>query len=352
VLKMSEPLPFNCTHGSVVTERHPGTGKRWLWQPDAGALAFDSSLRFTSTLRARVATMTVAPDGDGLIFISDGVIPSEPHVPNSVVRWRHDAAEKRWGQVMDGQALAFPVVRADLGLSMAVFDQRVSTPYEAQLAVFRFDVETGTPLSRTDLFTITREQSDTFVIPPVAFSPDGSVLYVPRLTTDGRSTLRACSTLTTDNTDKQWCAGLGLKWESPPVQGTFQLVMPYASGSRVAAVAQKHAYFFDTSASSSTQLLNAGGKAVVPGGALLFQGVQPGRAGDYFLLSGPQQGVANLPVEVIALDAAERGEVFRYSQPAGSVSVAIDDGGVPWMRLGSRLVRPLPLSEYRAVRSR
>ena len=45
------------------------------------------------------------------------------------------------------------------------------------------------------------------------------------------------------------------------------------------------------------------------------------------------------PVEIIATDAAEKGELFRYRVPGGSLYGALDDSGALWLRVGSRLVK-------------
>jgi hypothetical protein len=55
-------------------------------------------------------------------------------------------------------------------------------------------------------------------------------------------------------------------------------------------------------------------------------------------------------VEIVSTDLAERGELFRYQIPGSSLAGSTDDSGTLWLRVGRKLVRPLPPDQYRQVR--
>jgi hypothetical protein len=56
-----------------------------------------------------------------------------------------------------------------------------------------------------------------------------------------------------------------------------------------------------------------------------------------------------MPQEIVAVDTAEQGELFRY-EVSSSLSCSVDDSGQLWMRLGNNLVQTLPLFQYRAIK--
>jgi len=47
------------------------------------------------------------------------------------------------------------------------------------------------------------------------------------------------------------------------------------------------------------------------------------------------------------VDDPALGPVFRYSVNSGSLGLAVDEDGIAWMRLGTRLAKALPLPDYR-----
>jgi hypothetical protein len=129
--------------------------------------------------------------------------------------------------------------------------------------------------------------------------------------------------------------------------------VPYAAGTRLAAIAAQQAWFLDTTNGAIT---NKGGASLAAEGGLVVLQVQSGappNAQAFYLLNGapPQAGLpAPQPLEIVATDDPTKGELYRYQVSAGSLSVAIDESGTLWMRVGGSLVRPLTLNEYRQVR--
>jgi hypothetical protein len=143
-------------------------------------------------------------------------------------------------------------------------------------------------------------------------------------------------------------------WATPPtLNAAIGALVPYAAGTRVAAIGAQHAWFIDT---STGQVTNKGGASLSPEGGLVVLQVQSGappNAQAFYLLSGPppQVGLPSpQPLEIVATDDPTKGELYRYQINAGSISVAYDDAGTLWMRAGGSLVRPLTLNEYRQVR--
>jgi hypothetical protein len=130
-------------------------------------------------------------------------------------------------------------------------------------------------------------------------------------------------------------------------------MVPYAAGTKLAAIAAQKVWFLDASTGS---VLNKGGEPLLPEGGLVVLQVQSGAppfAQAFYFLTGPAPQ-ANLPapqpLEIVATDDPAKGELYRYQVAAGSLSVAMDDSGTLWMRVGGDLVRPLTPAEYRQVR--
>ena len=85
-----------------------------------------------------------------------------------------------------------------------------------------------------------------------------------------------------------------------------------------------------------------------PEGALYTTGVQPGQGRDFYFLNG-SGAAGSLPVELVAVDAPENGELLRFSTNGSSLMAGVDESGQLWLRVGPNLVRPLPLIEYAEV---
>lgn len=332
VLDTSLPLPFQCTWSSVFTERHATSGKRWLWDAAGGAVAFDDQLGLHGRFLGAMTALSVEPGGDAIV-VRDTPRPM-------VSRHRHAQTQELWSESATGLVIGEPVVHASLGVMTPVMDSELTGLSDRTIAIVRFDLATGERVGHRLMLTGSQDtvpfsDAERF---PVKLRADGSQLYLPRLIADGTATIRACAT------DLESCRDAALAWESPPLGDWPAALIPFASGSRLAVVGSGHANFLNAAGGG---IANPG--VIKPQGAQYFSAALPGKGTDFYLMSSPLSQPGALPSELIAVDQAELGELFRYQVPAGSLTVAVDAQGLPWLRLNSALVKPLRLSEYRAV---
>jgi hypothetical protein len=334
VVDESLSMPFRCTHGTVFTEPHPVTGKRWLWDREGGAAAMDSNLVFSGQYLGSIDGFMVEPgSGDGLVM---------PRLNGTRVRRiRHNAPNTAvWAQdvFIDANLYGTPAVSA-LGLVLPLEGSDLVDDTDNTLSVSRIDLNTGAIVSST---LVLNEAAD--AIPysdhegfTMTVKEDGSRVYMPRLGSDGRATIRACSTEVADCSQAP-----GLLWESTPHEDWPTFIQPYANGSRILVASASWAMVLDGDTGQRI------GNAFFPTGALGFSGVVLGRGEAFYLLTSPQSdGTSPLATGVVAVDDPALGPVFRYSVNAGTFGLSVDEDGVAWMRLGARLAKALPLSDYR-----
>lgn len=340
----SVAMPFICTQSTVITPKHPTTGKRWIWTPDAGAMAFDSSLNVTARINAPIDLLVVGPDGDAVVYDagSGGSIVG-------VARVSHVNGSVKWNYSARGFVINAPAVRSSDVLVATVTANGAPTN-RANIMVSRLDYTSGTELSALVIQEIASSNPFPTEAPPSAFSPDGNLMFMAFAAQGNYTQVLACVT------NGAGCTGTTQRWQSPPLlPGAVVALVPYAAGSRVAAIAAQKVWLLDASNGGVT---NKGGvnDPLSPEGGLVVLQVQPGAPPypqSFYILSGPPQQPnlpAPQPLEIIATDDPFKGELYRYQINAGSLSVAIDDSGTLWMRAGGSLVRPLTLGEYRQVR--
>jgi hypothetical protein len=345
-------MPFLCTTNTVITPKNASSGKRWVWTPDAGAIAVDSSLTITGRVTLPLDLLEVGPDGDAIIYDAGAGGSAK-----QVYRARHDTGANRWPRVYNpiGLLINSPVARGSDIVFASVTSDGASAG-RANIVVARVDyglqdVNTGgIELGNTIMTEIASDTPLATEAPPSIFSPDGNVLYMAFGGLGGVTEVRACVT------SASGCQGTAQRWANPPIlTGAVVALVPYAAGTRVAAIAPQKVWFLDASNGNVT---NKGGigSPMISSGALVVLQVQSGAAGNplaFYLLNGPAPQT-NLPppqpLEIVATDDPAKGELYRYSIGSGSMAVAIDDAGTLWMRAGPNLVRPLTLAEYRQVR--
>jgi hypothetical protein len=206
----------------------------------------------------------------------------------------------------------------------------------------RLNASTGVPVGTTTLWTFPYSQ-----LPGQAYaglSTDGNTAYLPELsaTTSGSFTLEARSV-----------SAATLDWQTA-LNGVPEAFLPSGDKSYVAAITNLGAYFLGASNGASVGLGQTGSlPALAPGLSASGQqlgvmSVQPGRSSDFYLLDGTGAG---LPVEVVATDNPDAGELFRFTVSASTgVNLAFDDSGQLWLRLGNDLLQALPLATYRQLR--
>lgn len=338
VVKESDPLPFTCTHETVFTDRNPVSGKRWVFDPAGGAVAITDDLRFRGRYSTQINQLLVAPNGDAIIVVDTGLhffVARQSHEPSSTPAWKEDAIATLIGRpAVTPGGVFVPVKNYDVA--------DADTEAGHHISVMRLDLATGGIAGHHLVLT---DATDTvpFTAWPdfnVTVSDDGAQVYVPRLVDDDHAALRACPVVANGCTSSSM-------WETTVFEQWPLVILPYANGSRLAAVSQRRAAFFNANAQGAVF-----GQQLFPqGAAQFFTQAVPSKSEAFFLMSASlnAQGAFNLPAEIIAIDSAQQGELFRYQAPAGSVAMSYDDSGHPWMRVGPTLVKPFPLADYRAA---
>lgn len=334
VVDESLAMPFTCTHGTVFTDPHPVTGKRWLWDREGGAVAMDPDLVFSGQYLGSIDGFMVEPgSGDGLVMPrlnGTRVRRIRHNTPNTAV-WEQDV-------FIDANLFGTPAVTA-LGLVLPLEGSDLVDDSDNTLSVSRIDVDTGAIVASTlvlneaaDAIAYSEHQGFTMTV-----KEDGTRVYMPRLGSDGRATIRACSTEVPDCSQAP-----GLLWESTPHEDWPTFIQPYANGSRILVASAFWAMVLDGETGQRI------GNAFFPTGAVGFTGVVLGRGEAFYLLTAPaSDGISPLATGVVAVDDPALGPVFRYSVNSGSLGLAVDEDGIAWMRLGTRLAKALPLPDYR-----
>lgn len=107
-------MPIACTPETVITERNPISGKRWVWTPNVGAFAVDAELRITARTTTDIGPtqLTVLPGGDAIIVNRIDEVRRLSHNPNGT---SESVAEVKWHYAPTTleSVIAPPLVRAD-----------------------------------------------------------------------------------------------------------------------------------------------------------------------------------------------------------------------------------------------
>ncbi|HYO58494.1 hypothetical protein [Archangium sp.] len=331
-------MPIPCDETTYITDRKPtGNGHRWVWTLDKGAFALGPDFTITGTTTERLDNLAVAPDGNAFISI---------HGAN--FKLRTPAGEEKWARRVELPGLVFgePLVRA--GETQVLVPLRSDGADSTHIQVGVLKYSDGTLLETYDIESVSPIQS-----PPVAFDASGTVLYLSVQGTNAAS-IRACAL---GSTKPCMPSMTTLLWESDPLQGYMVALVPYANGSRLAAITTNRFWFLDVKNGSSTlgECVNKDQLPLTSNGALVARFAQPGPPGSsaFYMFNsaaGTTEKPNPYPVEIVATDAAEKGELFRYQVPGGSLYGALDDSGELWMRVGSKLVKPLSPAQYRELR--
>lgn len=333
-VRNSVSMGIPCTKDTVVTSLNKTSGKRWVWTPGAGAIAVDSNFTISGRTSPTYFLVNLSVMDDGNALVRDRY---------TVSRLNHTNAGGTFQWTYKGAVLGPISPPQQKG-------QQVLVPYVAQLdfstvpqIIVAYLDANGTsqelqPVQEKKILAYNGELDE----PPVtSFSPDGSTLYVAFQLANNQSRIQACST------DLEGCEGPAFKWSSDTFPVPMNFLLPFAAGSRLAAIGTQRVWFLD---STNGLVTNKGGTSVDASGQLRIVQVQLGRATskEFYLLNAPNVASA-LPQEIVAVDTAEQGELFRY-EVSSSLSCSVDDGGRLWMRVGNNLVQALTLAEYRAVK--
>jgi len=334
VTAVQNDLPIPCTQAARFTDKNPVSGKRWLWQVNGGAFAFDDALNtygaVTSINPGRVA---VGPDGNAVLF--SGAYPEI-----GLSKHRHTDGAMLWSRSMP-EVIGDPVVQSNGRLMVPEFllnlgDERAYINIEA------IDYGNGNTLNSYTLFEMAFTGIERPFVPPAAFNADATQVYIPVESAPGSSFINAC--VSAPSTATAWCTGTNRKWKSANVSSRIVALVPFANNSKLAAIGPQKTFFLD----AATGAVLNGANPIVTTGALVTQWIQVGKARDLYLLNGASSGGS--PLEIIAVDTPETGEVFRFQTGTGRVMAGTDDEGQVWMGVGKQLVKPLSLTQYRAAR--
>lgn len=342
----TQPLPVRCSYSSYFTEKNAVTGKRWMLEPGIGALAFDSNLTLTSAITGTYTHLAQGPDGDAIIW------DNKTSVLPSLKRISHTGGTVKWEMSTSGIMNAQPVVNAAANtVFISMWDTKLGL--EGTVKVLQYNYTTGELVGQHALTTMTYGLGDVPVIPNGQMNADGTVIYFPYqamgpAAVRAKSGVYACSTLI-DN-----CAATPL-WQSPLFEGVATYVVLAGNGEYLAALTENTVWFLSL---LNGKILNAGEKGIKASGSLVLHGVQPGPKGDFYVLTGPagDQFTTYYPQEIIAVENPNSGEVYRYSMgapptaPMAGLTVAVDEGGTPWLRIGLKQVKPLAMDFYRQFR--
>jgi hypothetical protein len=327
-------MPIACSPATTITER-TATGQRWVWTPRTGAFLIDSNLNITAIRREiTLLQLFVAPDGDALIFTPTGYMRISRTTGNNL--WPEPPV---WSFFPD--LIAAPVFRNANTVAIPVQDVNSEGSTDVWVGVLDWTQGQWTSFHIIDSFPS---------IPPVALDPTGTSLYVAtRLPNNGGAFIRKCAT---DGTvDQGRCLNSANRlWTSVDMEGNTALLLPVSGGSRLAVIGAAHLWFLDA---ATGRVLNKDNKALSPEGALVARIALPAPNNVFYLFNGAYPTDSQplpFPQEIIATDGPEKGELYRYTVPGNSMTGALDDSGMLWLRVGRKLVKTLPPSQYRQVR--
>ncbi|RKH08702.1 hypothetical protein D7V97_18640 [Corallococcus sp. CA053C] len=334
-LLKSVEMGLPCSPFTVYTDVNPSTDKRWVWTPGVGAIAVKSDFTISGRTKSTysLANLSVTENGDAIIADENNNVSRLKHTSNN--------GATEWNFASPWPLVAPPLKKGSDVLVAFVRQPDVSTATVLQIVVARLGFDAAGEIKDPVSERVILNYNGNFSSPPLAsFSPDGSILYLGFPFGSNQSRVQAC------RVDMDGCEGPALKWTSGNLPVPLQFILPYAAGSRVAAIGAQRVWFLNAETGA---IANKDGKSVDASGTLRVIQVQLGRAtsSEFYLLNGPARDGA-LPLEIVAVDSAEKGELFRY-EISSSLSCSVDNDNRLWMRIGNDLVQALPLSDYRKV---
>ena len=341
-------LPIPCKSSTWFTEHTVG-GVRWMVTPGSGALAYDENLNVitqaqyntlgfpdagTSLAPLLPLFLSVGPDGDAVILVAGANSRSATVVraPHSGTAALGPCQPNVWCTAMD---LPQAPARIDAAGTTVTVTATLENP-DAGQATFqaqRLNYASGAGVV-TSLWPISYPQ----LSPATAeLTPDGTLAFFPydSATTSG---LFNVVSLVTDG------SGSVPHWLTGNLSGTPEGLFLSGDGVYVAAVAAERTWFLSASTGVN---VGHGGQPLAPTAPLITTAIQQGPHSDFYLLNGV---AGQPPSELVATDAPDAGELFRLSAPDGGASLAFDDSGQLWLRLGNTLVQTLPVASYRNLR--
>ncbi|XXF80630.1 hypothetical protein P2318_13020 [Myxococcaceae bacterium GXIMD 01537] len=333
-------LPFVCNATTTITERH-SSGIRWVWTADAGVIAINDDFEIVSrpSPQLRLNMLVMDPDGNAIAQNTSGEIlrlKSRGGLGN-IVQWTYSTSDKLIGT---------PVFRRELGrVLLPYFASNVNGPQDAvRIHALDYTTTRTGDVDYVDRAVVKYLYNTDDVLPAAAISSNGNDLYLAFWAAGGQTLVLSCPTNGLE------CEGNNIRWQSQALPGRVALMMPYAGGNRLAAVAPQQVWFLDPN--SQGAITNKGGTPLASSGGLNILQVQQGASTnsatsghDFYLFNGPSGSLQT--VEIVGMDRAENGHLFRYQMPANNLTGAVDGAGALWLRIHRKLVKLLPLSDYR-----
>ena len=343
-------LPFPCSYNSIISDKNPATGFRWLLEPGVGVFSFDSSgpqkaLDIKAYAKGDFAYRAIGPDGDAIVWDSKSMFDNLFKYSKS-----GGAAEiPLWHAKSVGIMAGTPVVSQNEVYVVMWFGTLGSGSGTMLVQKFVYGGATGGSfVGESMLVMIEYDNLSAPKIPPSTFSADGTIVYFAYQNTAGT---RNTSGIVACASNASGCGpGNGAKWASPLVDDVIAAAVPFSSGAMIAAVGAKSTYFLS---SADGHIVNVYGLPIQPDGNLVTMSVQPGTGTDFYIMNGASTG--GFPTEIVAIDSPLNGELWRVQTsggdvPSSAVSLAIDEGNNVWLRIQEKQVRPLTLSQYRMVK--
>ena len=347
-------LDFACTSNLVISARSKSNGIRWMMEPKVGAMAVDDTLTVKKTVMGNFTRMGVSSTGTAILW-EEGLTDTTVHKVEPVASILNDWTNKAPFGIMNSD----PVVDIGLRLVWATMWQYTLGNQKADIVAYEFNLDTGAivnlvgtsgqpPILISQQYPMTL--ADKPIMPQGAFSADGKLFYIPLLSQDNttvvHTTVISCATAGV-------CTNSTRRWTSQTFDGVVSTVLPFSAGNYIAAIGPYQVWFLHEQTGT---VANLGSVAVRPSTNLQVLGVQPGVNAEMYILAGPVSSTdATWPIEAVAVDKPESGELWRFGwgsgrTPTSGITLGVDDTGQSWFRVGPDQVKPNTLADYRLKR--
>lgn len=369
LLDMVDPSRvFACSLNAQISERSAVTNYRWVFEPNVGAYAIENStLDLGNEIRnSKTQRMGVGSKGTAVFWINETGTQNriEARSPSgTVTNW---SAKLAPDCIVNADPLVDEVANV-VWISCWEFNMGSGMRY-ADIVPHKFKLtdDGQLPAAGTLLNAIMNgapavllrqqyplNEISEPIIPQGFFSVDGRTFVFPSYLVDTQqitnTVILSCST------DPGLCEGsTQRRWATVNIPGMLRMVVPYSSGNIYAAIGPWSVYFLGAQLGN---VINLGGQPLRPSGTQLVVGAQPGGGADFYVLTGPNlgDGVPSYATEIIAVDTPQAGELWRLNWGSGESSgnamyIGLDANNQTWVRVGTDLVKPLSLTEYRTAR--
>ncbi len=364
ILQFIQTMPFPCSLDTQISDVSAVTGTRWVLEKGAGAFVMqNSSLQILKELRdPKTSRMGVGKNGQAVVWIDESgrsrVIKMDPRTDASN-DWTYPASfinPVRLYGIMNSN----PVIDDGAGSSVWITDWRFDVGSKRGTIIpFQLDLNTGNlrngvPALMGQPAAIIDQQypldpTSMPIIPEGVFNADGTFFTVPAIALDAQTT-----TILSCSTSQGLCEGAARRWSSTQFPGILRAVVPFSQGNIYAIIGPYSVYFLNGTLGN---VINLAEQPLQPGGSQIVVGVQPGLGTDFYIMTGPDfgPGMPSFATEIIATDSPMSGELWRLEYGSGESSgnamwMGVDDAAQVWVRIGTDLVKPLPLTQYREAR--